>query len=100
MSRPPYIVPDLLTLLTLQLQYPLGFARPHRTAQQLYCLPSLLTNDALMREFKMAATSPRHEADRLILLYPDVDSALMVFFDRPNPVCACGKHVSRHGEKT
>lgn len=99
MSGGPYIVADLLTLLTLQFQYPLGFARPNRTAQRLFCLPSLMTDDALMREFKHAATSPRQEADRIILLYPDVESALMVFFDRPNPVCACGKHVSRHREK-
>lgn len=95
MSRPK-IVPDMLTLLTLSFQYPHAFATPYLTAGMPYCLISLMGNDVLMRTFKAMTQHPRHEAERVILLWEDPASVLDAFPDRPGVMCACGLSVTQH----
>jgi len=91
----PIIIPDLLTLLTVSFQYPHGFARPTLKSGAVYCLTSLLTNDLSMADFKLLADHGP-TAGRIILLYPDAESVLRGFPDRPGIHCQCGKSIQHH----
>lgn len=93
----PIIIPDLLTLLTVSSHYPNGFAIPTLKYGTPFCLRTLLVDDVKMGAFKTQATTRYlSDAARVIILFPDTETCLHNYFDRPGIVCMCGKRVVNH----